>query len=333
VNDLIFLKFPLNRVTILVAAVFLDFVFGDPQSGFHPIGAMGILISFLERKLLKKNDTCKKAKGFVLVMLVCLIAGIVSYGIVYFSFRINMVGGNIISAIILYFLLCNRSLYSHGIRVYKGLESRKIEQAREAVKLMVSRQTENLGWGDIIRGAVESISENTSDGIIGPLFCYLIGGIPLAAIYKAVNTMDSMVGYRNEKYMEFGYFAARVDDLLNYIPSRITALTSSLLSFTVGGNFTSSFKAVKKYATRHKSPNSGYPEAAFAGALGLRLGGASYYFKKKILSPYIGEKTRDFEIGDVKKALKLSLANMAAFMFIMVAIYIAIYFLFYWQKG
>ncbi|MGM0366322.1 MAG: adenosylcobinamide-phosphate synthase CbiB [Actinomycetota bacterium] len=323
------LYFPLNRIIILMAAVLLDLVFGDPQSRFHPIVAAGRLICFLERKLLKEEGSRKRAKGFILVAAVCLAAGIISYGIVYFSFSLNILMGNAVSAILLYFLLCSKSLYKHGIRVYRQLEGEDIGKSRIALQRMVSRRTEKLGREDIIRGAVESISENTSDGITAPLFYYLIGGIPLAAVYKAVNTLDSMVGYRTEKYRDFGYFSARFDDILNYVPARITALISSLLSFTVGGSFKASLDAVKKYASRHKSPNSGYPEAAFAGALGVRLGGAGYYFNQMVFLPYIGKKSRDFEAADIKKALKLSIANMASFMFIIIAVYTGIYFLFY----
>ena len=324
VHDLLLFHFPLNRITILLIAVLMDLIFGDPRV-FHPIVALGKFILFLERKLLKGGS--KKVKGLFVLAVVCLTTALTVFSITYAAFLLHPAAGNIISAVLLYFVLCNRSLYKHGIAVYQKLETGDIGEARKAVQNMVSRQTENMGSQDIIRAAVESIAENTSDGMTAPLFYYLLGGIPLAAVYKAVNTLDSMLGYKNEKYCAFGYYSARADDVLNYIPARFAAWTSAWLSFTVGGRFGASMRAVKQYAHRHQSPNSGYPEASYAGALGLRLGGMSQHFGQKRFSAYIGQRKKAFVSSDIPKALRLYMANTAVCVFIIIIVFAGIYFL------
>ena len=326
-NYEIFFTFPLNRITILVIALVLDFIFGDPQIGLHPIIAVGRLVESLEKRLLKDNYTeaRKRINGLILVLIVSIIALALSYPVIFYSFKLNMFLGNIISAVILYFMVCNGSMISHVRRIVIAMNNRDLKISRAEVGKIVGRDTGSLNFRELIRATLESLAENTSDGLIGPLFFYLVGGVPAAFLYKAVNTLDSMIGYRNQKYKDFGFFSAKFDDVLNYLPARITALVSGLLSFFVGGNIPGTFKIIKSYSFRHTSPNSGFPESAFAGALGLRFGGINYYFGHYKKTPYIGKKKKDFNISDIKKGLKLSMCSSLFFSIIVILVYILLF--------
>ncbi len=328
-NYQIFFIFPLNRVIILLIALILDFIFGDPQKGFHPIITIGRLIKFLEKRLLKDNYTeaRKRVNGFIIVFAISTIVSAVSYLVIFYSFRIDMILGNIISAVILYFMICNGSMISHAKKIIAAIDDNNLKDSRKEVGKIVGRDTSSLDSKDLIRATVESLAENTSDGLIGPLFFYLIGGVPAAFLYKAVNTLDSTIGYRNQKYKDFGFFSAKFDDVLNYLPARITALISCFLSFLVGGRIISTFKIIKRYSSQHASPNSGFPESAFAGALGLRFGGINYYFGRSKVTPYIGEGNKIFDITDIRKGLKLSIFSSLFFSVFIIFIYILLFFL------
>jgi adenosylcobinamide-phosphate synthase len=180
-----------------------------------------------------------------------------------------------------------------------------LEEARKQLSYIVGRDTGSLTKEGVVRAVVETIAENMADGIIAPFFYAGIFGAPLAFAYKAVNTLDSMFGYKNEKYMEFGYFPAKLDDVFNYIPARITGLLIVLSSLILGYDYKNSFKIYKRDRYNHTSPNSAHPEAAMAGALGVQLGGANYYFGKIVEKPTIGDKTKEIEINDVNKTAKV----------------------------
>jgi len=328
---LVFLKFPLNRAIIIFFAFVLDFIFGDPQSRFHPVIIIGNFISFLEKELLRDSysKSKKKRNGFFLVVIVPVVAFAISFLIIFYTFKLNLILGNIVSAVLLYFMICNRSMIVHIKRIISGIKEGNIEKSRKEAGRVVGRSTVSLGYSELIRAAVESIAENTSDGLIGPLFFYLIGGVPLAVLYRAVNTLDSMVGYKNKKYIDFGCFSAKFDDVLNFIPARLTALISGFLSFLVGGSIRETFLVIKKFSSMHESPNSGYPEASFAGALGLRFGGVNYYSGIKKTSKYIGIKKKDFEVEDIGRALKLSIQSSILFMFVTIIIYLVVSYIWY----
>lgn len=328
---LIILKFPLNRIIIIFLAFMLDFIFSDPQSRLHPVVIMGNFIKFLEKGLLKDSYSKgkKKINGFIILAVVSLITYAVSFFLIFYSFRLNLIFGNIVSAVLLYFMICNGSMIEHTKRIIGSMKDGNIERSRKEVGRIVGRSTKDLGFKELIRATIESISENTSDGLIGPLFFYLIGGVPLAVLYRAVNTLDSTVGYKNERYIDFGYFSAKFDDILNFIPARLTALMSGFLSFSVGGRVKETFSIIKRFSSRHESPNSGFPESAFAGALGLRLGGINYYFGAKKTCKYIGIKKKDFEVGDIRKALKLSILTSVLFMFLVVILYLLFSYILY----
>jgi len=319
--------FPLNRVAILVIALILDFILGDPQAGFHLVILMGRLIKYLEGRLLKENNTelRKKMNGLVLVLAVSIIIPALSYLVIFCCFKINIFLGNAISVVVLYFMICNRSMISHTRRIITSITNKDLRISRTEVGKIVGRDVGLLNFKELIRASLESLAENTSDGLIGPLFFYLLGGVPAVLLYKAVNTLDSTVGYRNQKYKDFGFFSAKFDDILNYLPARITALILCFLSFSVGGRATSTFRIVRKYSSRHPSPNSGFPESALAGALGLRFGGVNYYFGHLGRILYIGEKKKDFDAGDIEKGLKLSIYSSLFFSAFVILSYILLY--------
>ncbi|MCK5567198.1 MAG: cobalamin biosynthesis protein CobD, partial [Actinomycetia bacterium] len=245
-----------------------------------------------------------------------------SYLAIFYSFKINIFLGNAISAVILYFMFCNGSMISHAKKIMVSINNKDLKTSRTEVGKIVGRDTGSLSFKELIRATLESLAENTSDGLIGPLFFYLVGGVPAAFLYKAVNTLDSTVGYRNQKYKDFGFFSAKFDDILNYLPARITALIAGLLSFLVGGRMTGTFRTIKRYSSRHASPNSGFPESAFAGALGLRFGGINYYFGRSKKTPYIGEEKKDFDASDIKKGLRLSIYSSLFFSVFVILTYI-----------
>jgi len=323
----IFFTFPLNRITILAIALILDFILGDPQIGFHPIIAVGKLIRYLERRLLKDSyvKARKKINGFILVLIISTLTITLSYFAIFYCFKINMFFGNAISAIILYFMFCNGSMISHARKIMTAINDKDLEKSRIEVGKIVGRDTGSLSFTGLIRATLESLAENTSDGLIGPLFFYLLGGVPAVFLYKAVNTLDSTVGYRNQKYKDFGFFSAKFDDILNYLPARITALISGFLSFLAGGRMADTFRTIKKYSSRHASPNSGFPESAFAGALGLRFGGINHYFGRFKKTPYIGEKKKDFDAGDIKRGLRLSICSSLFFSIIVILAYVLLF--------
>ncbi len=324
-DEIFFLEFPLNRVFVLLIAFVLDIIFGDPQKIMHPVILIGKAINYFESRLLKNRY--KRFKGLLLVVLVSIIFTGSVFLLTYYFLKLNLLLGCMVSALILHFFICNRSMVSHFNSIFKKIATKDIEGARIEVSKVVSRSTGRMGYKDLIRSSVESIAENTSDGLIAPLFYYLLGGVPLVVFYKVISTLDSMVGYKNERYYDFGFYPAKFDDFLNYIPSRLTAGIVSSLSFLVGGNLRNSVRVVKKYSRKHKSPNSGYPESAFAGALGLQFGGPAFYFNQEIFSPFIGDRKKEFEPGDIRRALRLSIFSSLFFMAIIITIYIGLYYL------
>ena len=205
----------------------------------------------------------------------------------------------------MYTIFSVNSLAREGNRVYRILKEGNIEKARKDLSYLVSRDTGTMDEKMIIRSTMETISENTVDGIVAPMFYMFIGGLPLGMTYKAVNTLDSMVGYKNEKYMEFGKFSAKVDDVANFIPARITGIFIIIASFILRYDYKNSFKIFFRDRKNHSSPNSGHAEASVAGALGVQFGGRVSYFGKETKKPTIGDKIKDFELEDIKKNIKI----------------------------
>lgn len=282
----------------------LDIFIGDPHSLPHPVRLIGWLISKLENFFRNKIDDEKKA-GTLLCVSVLIISTLIPALILFICYRINLVLGIIIESILCYYLIAARSLRDESMKVYKAIEKEDTESARLSLSMIVGRDTNVLDRDGMIRATVETVAENTSDGVTAPLFYMAIGGASLGFFYKAANTMDSMIGYKNEKYLNFGRTAAKLDDILNFIPSRFTALLMIISAFMLGLDGDGAFRIWKRDRLNHSSPNSAQTEAAASGALGIVLGGDAYYGGKLCEKPYIGDASRYIENDDIVKVNRL----------------------------
>jgi len=288
---------------IILTGFILDLVFGDPRSLLHPVVVIGRIITFLEQILYKY----KKIGGIVLNLIV---VGL-TIGVTY------LISGylEIIEIYLIYTIFAMRSLALEGMKVFNILKEKDMQLARKELSYLVSRDTGYMQEKDIVRSVMETISENTVDGIISPLFFMVVGyliapatplGVALAMGYKAINTLDSMVGYKNEKYKDFGWFSARIDDVANVIPARLTGgLLIPISAFFLRYDFKNSWKVFFRDRYNHASPNSAQSESAVAGALGVQFGGVTSYFGKMVEKPTIGDKKKEFELEDIKKNIKL----------------------------
>ena len=294
----------MNRLIFFIKiwiAYVLDLIFGDPQNVVHPVQVIGKIISAGEKVLLRKKY--KFLAGAVLNIFTVSITYTSMY-LISKSVKIS-VFFMIIEIYLMYTIFSINSLAREGNRVYRILKEGDIEKARKDLSYLVSRDTETMDEKMIIRSTMETISENTVDGIVAPMFYMFLGGMPLAMAYKAINTLDSMVGYKNEKYMDFGKFSAKVDDVANFIPARITGILIVLASMILGYDYKNSLKIFIRDRKNHSSPNSAHSEASVAGALGVQFGGKVSYFGKEIDKPTIGDKTKEFELEDIRKNIRI----------------------------
>lgn len=291
----------------ILLAFLLDCVLGDPYNFPHPVRIIGKYIEIFERKIFLKTHTDKELKyyGFVLLITTCLISYFACFIILFIARSINVFLFHILNIILLWTAIAPKCLADETYKVYKELVNKDINEARKKISYLVSRDTQNLDFQNICKATIETIFENTSDGVIAPLFFAAIGGVPAAICYKAVNTLDSMVGYHNQKYEYFGFFSAKADDLLNFIPARISGLLIITSSAFLGYDYKNSWRIFWRDRKNHKSPNSAHSEAAGAGALGIQLGGATSYFGKIVNKLYIGEAIKSIESYDIIKAIKL----------------------------
>lgn len=263
----------------ICAVCIVDMVLGDPRWLPHPVRLMGMVIYYCEQlifKVCQRPFTKRVAGGLLALGLPCGCYILVREMIRYAEY-LNEVFGIIAWIVLGYTTLAARDLWDHAMEVYRALTEYGLSAARLAVSQIVGRDTEHLSEPDIVRATIESVSENTSDGIVAPLFYLALGGPPLAMAYKAVNTLDSMIGYRNVRYRDVGWASARIDDALNWIPARLTAVSISLAAALRLGRSQTSWNICWRDARKHPSPNSGWPEAAMAGALGVQLGGVNEY--------------------------------------------------------
>lgn len=290
----------------LAAGCALDFFIGDPHRLPHPIRWIGRLIALLEKRirpLFPKSSGGQMAAGTFMAVCVLLVTGGACTAVRFAAWRAGLLAPA--DAVMVFYLLAARSLKTESMKVCTALESGDIEGARRAVSMIVGRDTERLMEDGIARAAVETVAENASDGAIAPLFYIFLGGPVLGFLYKAVNTMDSMVGYKNDAYLYFGRFAARLDDILNLLPSRLSALFMTAAAFLSGMDGRGAFRIFLRDRYNHKSPNSAQTEAACAGALGVRLAGPAWYFGVLNEKPYIGDDLRPVEPGDIRRANRL----------------------------
>ncbi len=274
------------------------------------------------RKLLKNS---LKIAGLIVWMITIILTFAITYGIIFVCMKINKYLGIIVQGIIIYFCISAKGLVVEGYKVIKYLNEGNIEKSRKQLSYIVGRDTESLDSKGITRAVIETIAENMSDGVIAPILFAGIFGAAGSMAYKAVNTMDSMFGYKNEKYIKFGYFPAKLDDLFNYIPARVTGIFIIISSFFLKRDYKNSFKIYKRDRYNHTSPNSAHPEAAMAGALDIQLGGANYYFGKIVEKPVIGDKIKEIEINDVKKTAEILYLSAVMGFILMVIIKFIIY--------
>ncbi len=292
----------------LIIGFLLDLCFGDPYWLPHPIRWIGNLISFSEKKLRKifKNDEKGEfIAGILLVIMVISVSVILPAIILYLLGKVNMYLALVAESIMCYQLLATKQLKIESMKVYTTIKEKTLEDARKAVSMIVGRDTENLDEKGVIKAAVETVAENTSDGIIAPMLYMAIGGAVFGFFYKAINTMDSMVGYKNEKYLYFGRAAAKLDDVVNYIPARISAYLLIFSSFLLKLNTKNAYKIFKRDRYNHASPNSAQTESVCAGALEVQLAGDAYYFGKLYKKKTIGDDIREVEAEDIKRVNKM----------------------------
>ena len=293
-------------IKIWIAYV-LDLIFGDPQNIIHPVQVIGKMISSGEKFLLGENSSLSRKYKFFAGMILNITVISLTYGITYLIRRTseNSIIFTVAEIYLMYTIFSINSLAREGNRVYNILKEGNIERARKDLSYLVSRDTGTMDEKMIIRSTMETISENTVDGIVAPMMYMFLGGLPLSMTYKAINTFDSMVGYKNEKYMDFGKFSAKLDDVANFIPARITGILIVIASMILGYDYKNSLKIFIRDRKNHSSPNSGHAEAGVAGALGVQFGGRVSYFGKEVDKPVIGDKIKDFELEDIKKNIKI----------------------------
>lgn len=299
------------NVIDLILAVLLDVLIGDPYWFPHPVIYIGKLISILDklgRKLFKTNKQIK-AFGGAIVVIVAFFSFLVPFIILWFSKEIFLLY-HILNIILIWTTIAARCLHKEGKKVYDSLAKNDIEDARAKLSYIVGRDTKALSEYEIVRADVETIAENTADGVIAPILYAIIGGAPLAMMYKGINTMDSMLGYMNEKYKHIGFFPAKTDDVFNFIPARITGLLICLAAPLVGGNVVESIKIMIRDRKNHKSPNCAYPEGAAAGAMKVQLGGTNVYFGEEMYKPSIGNKIKELGKEHIVDTIKLMYGAM-----------------------
>lgn len=293
---------------ILLLGFLLDQLLGDPHWLYHPVRLIGALIKGLEKPLRKIAGDGEKRlflNGILLAVTVCGITAFFSWGIIRAAGLISSGLERAVSVILCYQLLAVRSLRTESMKVYEALKEGDIQEARKAVSMIVGRDTERLNETGITKAAVETVAENTSDGVTAPLFYMAIGGPVLGWFYKAVNTMDSMVGYKNDTYLYFGRAAARLDDILNFIPSRLSALLMISASALLGMDWRHAVFIFKRDRFNHASPNSAQTESVCAGALRIQLAGDAYYFGRLCKKKTIGDPIRPVEAEDIRRANRL----------------------------
>lgn len=300
-----------------ICGFLLDLLLGDPYCLPHPIRLIGNLIAKTERFLRgDKNSVSEKAeaenqkdfyKGIILVFIVLAATFTASFFLLKIGYVVHPILGFVIETIMTYQILATKCLKVESMKVYDCLKSGDLEASRKAVSMIVGRDTAVLNEEGVAKAAIETVAENTSDGVIAPMLYTALGGPVLGFLYKAVNTMDSMVGYKNDKYLYFGRAAAKLDDVVNYIPARISAYFMILAAYVGGKDFSGkhAHEIYKRDNRKHASPNSAQTESVCAGALGIRLAGDASYFGKIVKKPFIGDARRPVAYEDIRRANRL----------------------------
>lgn len=305
------------HIIAFVTGYFLDLLIGDPHSLPHPVALIGKLIHFLDEKLYRRaqnagTNTFSRARakrwyGTLMTVIVVAVTAFVTSALLFAAYHVHPYLGCALEAVMTGQILAARSLCDESMKVYDRLKNGTLQEAREAVSMIVGRDTQALSKEQVTKAAVETVAENTSDGIIAPMLFTALGGPVLGFSYKAVNTMDSMVGYRNDRYLDFGRASAKLDDFVNYLPSRISALFMIFSCLFMGKSYSAGRAAHiwKRDRRKHASPNSAQTESVMAGALGVQLAGDASYFGKIVKKPFIGDPIRKIEPEDIRRANRL----------------------------
>lgn len=309
-----FAQFMLIRAAALVLAALLDFIAGDPFGMIHPVVGIGKLIGAGEKLIMKLRPVSaereedaqrKKTNGIILVVAVCIIVTGIAGLIIYLAGLIHWAAAAVLQFIMCWQMLAGRSLAKAADGVYKALKEEGLDGARHAVSMIVGRDTEGLDEKGVIKATVETVAENTSDGIVAPALFFMVLGIPGMYFYKAVNTMDSMLGYKNDKYIYFGRAAAKLDDVMNFVPARVAGVFMILSAYIAGFDGKGAARIFRRDRKKHASPNAAQTESACAGALGIQLAGDAVYFGKVYEKPFIGDDVRPVEAEDIKRSVRL----------------------------
>lgn len=316
------------KILPLLLGFCLDLLIGDPHEIPHPVVCIGRLISFLEKKLravFPKTAEGEKAAGFMLWMIVTAVSAATPWGILYVCGRISLWLKIAVESLMCWQILAIRDLKDESMKVHNELTKRDIPAARRAVSMIVGRDTERLDEKGIIRAAVETVAENTSDGIIAPMFFLALGGAPAGFLYKAVNTMDSMLGYIDAPYTNFGWFPAKADDFCNFIPARLAAMLMLLAGFFQRLNVRNGWKIFRRDRYKHASPNSAQTEAACAGLLEIQLAGNAWYHGILHEKPFIGDPLQEIETEDIPRICRLM--YLTSFLMLLLSCWIRFLFL------
>lgn len=296
------------HVLPLVLGFFLDISIGDPQGMPHPIRLIGKGIEVLEkllRKTFPKSAKGELSAGAVLTVTIALLGFGIPFLILYALYSVNIWLGLAVESIMCYYILAIKSLKKESLKVHYALTDKDIEKARFQLSMIVGRDTESLDEEGIVKATVETIAENTSDGTVAPMIFMMVGGAPLGFLYKSINTMDSMIGYRNEKYINFGKIAAKIDDLFNFLPSRLGAVFMICAAAILKMDYKGAWRIFRRDRFNHDSPNSAQTEAVCAGALGVKLAGDAYYFGKLHKKKTIGDSINKVDKDDIIRGNKL----------------------------
>jgi len=300
----------------ILVAFALDLLLGDPRWLPHPVKLIGRFAAALETPL-RRHIPNPRIAGIAVVAIVLAVTGLIAFALVLCAAALHPVAGDVVSILLLYTAFAARDLAQHAHVVYRALKSNDLPEARRRVSMMVGRDTARLDEREVVRATVESVAESLVDGVAAPLFFAAFGGPVGAMLYKAVNTLDSTFGYKNERHIKFGWASARLDDLANYLPARLTAPLVALAAALLGHNPLRSLRIWLRDGHKHASPNAGLAEAAVAGALGVQLGGLNYYGGEPSEHPRMGDAVRPLECCDIRRAnaLMLTTATLALLAF------------------
>lgn len=307
----------------MLLAFALDMAVGDPRWLPHPVRGIGLLAAGLE-KLIRRLIAWQRFAGIVTVVLVIGLTGAAGWAAVRYLGMWHAAAGDVAAVLIIYWAIAPRDLAAHAMRVYRSLRTGDIETARQKVAMLVGRDVKDLDEREVSRAAVESVAESAIDGVTAPLFWAVVAGPAGAIAYRAANTLDSMFGHKDEKYLRFGWASARLDDLANLIPARLTGLFVALAALLAGQRPWNCLKILARDRRKHESPNSAFGEAAFAGALGVRLGGRNYYDGAPIDRPFIGEPIVELSPTHIVKAVAIMLLTAGLFLAACIAVRLAV---------